>query len=261
MSEPEPMVLTRRDGDITYLTLNRRERRNALCIELLEDVKTFFLEEARKERPALAVILRSNGPAFCAGSDFKELNDDISTGATDHMSETSHMETTFQAVESYPYPVIARLKGGVYGAGCMLACACDIRVGVSGMKFSKNPAKLGLIYPPVGIDRLIRTVGPNFAKEMLLTGHVYDDDTALQTGFITHLRNPVEADSFVQDLAQEIVQLNPRALRAIKEMFRILGTDPVDHERLNALHNEVSTGDDAIEGVRAILEKRKPEWQ
>ncbi len=260
MAERTELLIVERDGPLAVLTLNRVERRNALSIGLLEAIRTIFTTEAESPQPARAIIIRSNGPVFSAGSDFQELNQDISTGAADHTSETSHLETTFKAIESYPYPVIARLHGGVYGAGCMLACACDIRVGVKGMRFSKNPAKLGIIYPPAGIGRLIRVVGSSFAKEMLLTGGVYDDETALRQGLITHLLDEEETDDLIKKMVENILGLGPASLRATKRMFAMLREDPVDHEALKKLHMAVSTGPEALEGVRAVVEKRKADF-
>jgi enoyl-CoA hydratase/carnithine racemase len=253
-------VLVTRNGLVTHLMLNRVDRRNALSIGLLGGIKEFFNNEIENPEMARVVVIKANGPAFSAGSDFGELNKDILSGATDHMSETSHLESTFQAIESYPYPVIIKLHGGVYGAGCMLACTGDIRVGVKGFRFSKIPGKLGLIYPPVGIGRLINIVGKSFAKEMLLTGNVFDDETALRQGFVTHLLEEKDADEYIQQLGQSILELSPASLKATKEMFRIMQQEPVDHEKLKLLHEDISTGPDAIEGVKAILEKRTPEW-
>jgi enoyl-CoA hydratase/carnithine racemase len=251
-----------REGDIVFINLNRPQKRNALSFEMLDTIRDFFQEEAKREKPARVVIIKTQGEVFSAGMDIKDVSKDMAEGGPNYLSDENHFEVCFRSIEDYPFPVIAQIKGPALGGGCMLAASADIRVGAEGMTFAITPTKMGVVYPPAGFRRLGNIVGPSFAKEMIFTSRTYDDETALRTGFVTHLVPPEELDALTADLAGHILETAPLALGGSKTIFKLMDRMvPVTDPRLFEIVHVSVQSEDAKEGFKAPLEKRKPDFK
>lgn len=253
-------VIIRREGRTVRITLNRPEKRNSLTKEMLAQIKEFFQKEAAAKDPALVIIIRGAGNTFCAGFDLNELWEDISNGGENYISEANVFESCFQTIWGHPFPVIAVIEGKAIGGGSILACSCDIRIGVTGMTFGFTPAKLGVVYPTKGMLRLISVVGPTFAREMSLTAKFYDDKKALECGFINCLVNEGQLEETIQEYSRSIQKLSPSALRGIKRQLNIIGSTELDHVELQKILESTTRSDDPKEGIRAFLDKRNPDF-
>ena len=255
-------VLIEREGDLVHVILNRQHKRNALSFDMLDTIRDFFLEESKAEAPARVVIVKARGEVFCAGMDIKDVSTDLAQGGPNYLSEENHFEACFRGIESYPYPVITQIMGPAMGGGCMLAASCDIRIGAFGMMIAMTPTRMGVVYPPAGFRRLANIVGPSFAKEMIYTSRTYDDQTALRTGFVTHLAPSEELDALAQDLAGHILKTAPLASSGSKSVFKLMDRKvPVSDPRLSELVQISVQSQDAFEGFKAPLEKREPDFK
>ena len=177
-------------------------------------------------------------------------------GALDH--------ELLDALDAYPYPVVAQLNGHAIGGGLELALACDIRIAASGIKVGMPPAKLGLIYSHTGLRRFIDVCGVANTAELFYVGRNVDADRAERMGLVNEVVSPEELDEHVLGLAAEIAANAPLSLTGNKHVVRTLRSQPLPPEverELVELRESCFSSEDFREGVRAFAEKRKPRWQ
>lgn len=240
-----------RDGAVVTITLDRPARKNALT----PDVLAGLVQLCGEVGDARCVLLTGAGDAFSAGYDLSFLRP-VPAGerAPDH-----EVEAAAAALEAVPCPVIAAIEGPAYGAGFMLAAACDLRVVSREARFSMPPGKLGIVYPREGLQRLERLVGLSAAKRLVLTAAPIDALEAEKLGLVAALVEPGEALATARRLAAQIEQLAPGALRGMKHLFGLAPHEAVpaaiEQERLASYASE-----DAREGLQALREKRPPRF-
>jgi enoyl-CoA hydratase/carnithine racemase len=173
-------------------------------------------------------------------------------------------QAALDALDAYPYPVVAQLNGHAIGGGLELALACDIRIAASGIKVGMPPAKLGLIYSHTGLRRFIDVCGVANTAELFYVGRNVDADRAERMGLVNEVVSLEELDKHVLGLAAEIAANAPLSLTGNKHVIRTLRahTLPPEVEReLVELRESCFSSEDFREGVRAFAEKRKPRWQ
>jgi len=251
VTSPVEGLALARDGELLVVTLDRPTRRNALTPAMLR-----ALAELRAElHDARCVILHGAGGAFSAGYDVTHLRP-VAPGETapDH-----EVERAAAALEALPCPVIAAIEGPAFGAGFMLAAACDLRVVASDARLSMPPARLGIVYPREGLVRLERLVGLSSAKRLVLTAEPIDAATAERLGLVAELTEPGGALDAARALAGKLCGLAPGALRGMKHLFGLAPDAPTpaafEEERLASYGSE-----DAREGLRALAERRPPRF-
>src|SRR5438105_2537465 len=177
MSASDLLVETR--GDVTHLTLNRPEKRNALSRDVLQAL------EAAQERIAAdgktrVVVVGANGPVFCSGHDLGEMTGCTEQSCRDLFGLCSRVMHRFRQL---PQPVIARVHGLATAAGCQLVAACDLAVAAEEAKFATPGIKIGLFCTTPMVP-LVRAIAPRAALEMLLTGQPISAKRALQLGLV-----------------------------------------------------------------------------
>lgn len=241
-------------GPVTRLTLDRPERRNALSLDLMEE-----LTAALRSAAGRVVVVAGNGPAFSAGHDLAELVEgDTAAHARVFAACTELMET----VQSIEQPVIAEVHGVATAAGCQLVATCDLAVAESGARFGTPGVRIGLFCSTPMVP-LSRAVGPKRALQMLLTGDLVDAATACDWGLVNEVVPPDELRACVQDLAERIASASPLTIAIGKRTFhRQLGLDQrqaYDLATATMVANAATA--DAHEGMSAFLEKRPPKWR
>ncbi|MFO7549386.1 MAG: enoyl-CoA hydratase [Acidimicrobiia bacterium] len=243
------------DGPVTTLTLGRPERRNALSLELMGEVV-----EALDSLPdeSQVVVVAGEGPVFSAGHDLSEMLDrDVRFYRELFDVCTVMMET----IHRIPQPVIARVHGPAYAAGCQLVAACDLAVAVDTAVFATPGVKIGLFCstPMVPISR---AVGRKRAMEMLLTGEPIDAATALDWGLVNRVVPADRLDEAVAELVERITRYSPAVIGIGKEAF--YAQVELDEHRAYDLTKAVMASNarmaDAQEGMGAFVEKRPPAW-
>lgn len=249
-------LIYEREDQIRLLTLNRADKRNALSAELLNELSQAF-ERLASEDDLRALILTGVGNAFCAGTDISELPNLTEAEAVEVSARGQHL---CDQIESFPVPVIAAVNGIAAGGGCELVLACHLRVASSDARFSLPETRLGLIPAYGGTQRLSRDIAVARALEMMLAGSELDAANALQLGLLNRVVKPDELMVEARALANLIAGLAPLAIRAclkaVTEGLKLPFEEGLALER--QLFASLFATEDAKEGTRAFLEKRRP---
>ena len=243
---------------IATVTLNRPERRNALNQALLDALRGCFTD--LEDNPAVRVIVvRAAGAAFCSGMDLGELSGRQGQEA----DPEGEVIKVFQQIERSRHPTIAMVHGDAFAGGCELALHCDLRVAAEGARFAMPLARIGmaLLFPLVG--KLVESIGPAFAREILLTGQPVSAVRAREMGMVHRVVPPAELDGATSELARAIAGNAPLSLAALKAMIQrvVSMREKVEHADLDEMVRGTRKSADAREGVRAMLEKRAPDFR
>ena len=245
-------------GAVRVLTVSNPARRNALDFGLLRQLRAALVGSV--DDGVRCLVLRGEGDkAFCAGMDLNAVHGSHAGGA----QTLPAIEEMMQAVEAAP-PVIAYLNGVAYGAGCELACACDLRVARPGISLCVTPTKLGLVYSAEGIARVAAVVGLARARRMFLTAQPVDARTALEWGLVDELLPARKAWTLALALAQTIAENAPLALMGTKRALAMLGRPRLERrerEEILWLQKTTFASDDAREAMDAFVHRRKPRFQ
>jgi enoyl-CoA hydratase/carnithine racemase len=178
--QQEPELLRETSAGVATLTLNRPRQRNALSMALMGELNT-ALADIAADADVKVVVIRGNGPAFCAGHDLKEMRaDDREEAHRRTFKECAKMMT---AIVESPKPVIARVHGIATAAGCQLVATCDLAIAADDARFATPGVNLGL-FCSTPMVALSRNVNRKQAMEMLLTGEMIDAATAEKFGLI-----------------------------------------------------------------------------
>jgi enoyl-CoA hydratase/carnithine racemase len=254
----KPLVLCDVSDGIAFLTLNHPEKRNALSRAMLAALKE-QLARIAVDPGARVVILRAEGPVFCAGHDLREL---IGGMKADYEAIFALCTEVMEAIRTLPKPVIAEVQGIATAAGCQLAATCDLVVAAESAVFATPGVKIGLFCTTPAVA-LCRAVGAKKAMEMLLTGTPISAREAERVGLVNRV---VPWDLLAEEtlqLAWQILAASSYTVGLGKQAFyRQLA---LDHAGAYAVAEPVMVENalaaDAQEGMKAFLEKRQPRWQ
>jgi enoyl-CoA hydratase/carnithine racemase len=255
---PGATVLVRQDGPAARVTLNRPDKRNALSLELMQQLIA-TLRRVGGERETRAIVLEASGPAFSAGHDLSEMiGRDVPFFQRLFDVCTELMET----IHRLPQPVIAKVHGTATAAGCQLVAACDLAVAADSARFATPGVKIGLFCSTPMVP-LSRAIGRKRALDMLLTGRPIDAATALDWGLVNRVVPEDALDAEIDALVEAIARSSPLTVGIGKEAF--YSQIELDEHRAYDLTKAIMAmnahADDAQEGMCAFLEKRPPEWR
>lgn len=252
------MVDLTRDGTLAVLTLNRPEALNALSFDVIRDIGAAIDEAARWNVRAL-VVTGAGEKAFCAGADIKEL---MGRSLTAERAGAELGQAVFAKLDRLGVPSIAAVNGYAFGGGLELALACTFRVASAGAKMGLPEIKLGLIPGYGGTQRLPRLVGEARALEMVLTGRTVSADEALAMGLVNRVADG-DVLAAAKALAAEFAGFGLPALALARDAVKRALDTPL-HEGLR-IEADLSTlayrTEDAVEGLTAFVEKRRPRFQ
>jgi enoyl-CoA hydratase/carnithine racemase len=246
------------DGPAARVVLNRPEKRNALSLELMEEL-TGALREVGTQPATRAIVIEGAGPAFSAGHDLSEM-----IGREEAFIRRLFDTCTvmMEAIHELSQPVIAKVHGIATAAGCQLVAACDLAVAAEGTRFATPGVKIGLFCstPMVPVSR---AVGRKRALEMLLTGEPIDASTALGWGLVNRVVPAEELESAVVTLVESIARSSAYTVATGKHAFYSQVDRPEDqaYEHCKVVMTENALAPDAQEGMSAFLEKRSPVWR
>ena len=251
-------MLSVADADgVARVTLDRPEKRNALSLELMDEL-TGVLQRLGARPDARAIVVEGAGVAFSAGHDLTEMvGRDLPFYQRLFDSCTELMET----IHRVPQPVIAKVHGIATAAGCQLVAACDLAVAADDARFATPGVTIGLFCSTPMVP-LSRAIGRKRALEMLLTGAPISAATALEWGLVNRVVPVSDLDAAVDELVAAISSSSPLTLAIGKEAF--YEQVELDEHRAYDLTKSVmamnSMAADAQEGICAFLEKRPPTW-
>ena len=248
-----PGLAVREDGDVTEITLDRPEKRNALSLDLLREL-TAAVGEAR----GAVVVIAGAGPCFSAGHDLGEM---VGREAAFYDELFGACVELMEALHGIPQPVIAKVHGVATAAGCQLVAACDLAVAESGARFATPGVKIGLFCSTPMVP-LSRAVGRKRALQLLLTGDFIDAATAADWGLVNLVVPAEELDEAVGTLARRIATASPTTIGIGKAAFyeQVDRTEGDAYAHTRAVMAANAAIPDAQEGITAFLEKRPPTW-
>jgi len=245
------------DG-VAVVTVSRPQAMNALNTRFFEEMDALVAEIGGRA-DIKAIVVTGDGKAFVAGADIAEM-----VGKTpDEARAFSRLgQQTFRSLELLEKPVIAAVNGFALGGGCELALACDFRIASTKAKFGQPEVNLGLIPGYAATQRLPRLIGLGHALYLLLTAEMVGAEDALRMGLVQKVVEPEALLTTAVETAKAIAAKGPLAVRLVKRVARegLLK----DFESGCALEAEafgLPFGNEGAEGMRAFLEKRKPEWK
>lgn len=247
------------DG-VVRLRISNAQRRGALDHEILDT-----LAETVAGLDARCLVLTGSGGVFSAGYDLGNLEGrEFEENAEKLVAHPFH--AAIEALDAYPYPVIAQINGHAIGGGLELALTCDIRIAARGIRVGMPPAKLGLIYSHTGLRRFVDVCGPANTAELFYVGRNVEAERGLAIGLLNHVVDPNELETTTVSMAGEIAANAPLSLVGNKRILREIRSNaaalPDDVEReLIELRESCFGSDDFREGVRAFAEKRQPRWR
>lgn len=252
-------LLVEHDRGVVTLTLNRPDQYNALSASLMAELQAAIAAVADNVSIRV-VIIAGTGKAFCAGHDLKEIR-----SRTDPEFERDLFERCrrfMTALTRLPQPVIARVHGAAYAAGCQLVAQCDLAVASTEARFATSGVNFGIFCSTPGVP-LARNVSRKRSMEMLLTGEPIDAATALAWGLVNRVVAADRLDAEVQNLVKSIMAKSPAVVAAGKRTFY----EQVD-ENLTQAYRLATTAmvdnlkaEDGKEGIAAFVEKRAPRWK
>jgi len=242
---------------VATVTISRPQAMNALNSGFFQEMDGLIAEIAGRA-DIKVVIITGDGKAFAAGADIAEM---VSKTEDDARAFSKVGQRTFRSLELLEKPVIAAVNGFALGGGCELALACDVRIASTKAKFGQPEVNLGLIPGYAATQRLPRLVGLGNALFLLLSGEMVGAEDALRMGLVQKVVEPEALLPTAVELAKTIAAKGPRAVRLVKRVVRegILK----DFESGCALESEEFGSlfeNEGAEGMKAFLEKRKPQW-
>ena len=250
-----PTIRLERGTDgVATLSLARPEVRNAINLEMVEEV-TAALDELGRDESVRALVLRGEGgKAFAGGADIAELRARRSPDALRAINATM-----FQRIEDFPRPTIAAITGWALGGGAEVAISCDLRVAGQGAKLGFPEVGLGIFPAAGGVHRLPRLVGIGRAKELVFTGRILSADEALAIGLVERVVPDAEVDAAARALAAEIAKNGALAVRVAKLALNAVarGSDPEPIEKLGQAL--LFDSQDKLDRMGAFLERKKKE--
>ena len=245
---------------VGWLTLNRPEQRNALSLELMDEMQK-QLRIVAKDKNIHVVVIKGNGPDFCAGHDLKQLVGEKYT--IHHFRKIfSCCSKMMQTLHRLPQPVLAQVHGVATAAGCQLVAACDLAVAEKNARFATPGAKIGLFCSTPMVP-LSRVIGRRRALEMLLTGRFISAQDAERFGLINRVVDSDKLQEETENWAKDLATFSRFTLATGKKAFY----NQIDQNESSAYNyaQEVIAinclAEDAQEGMQALLEKRKPKWR
>jgi len=248
-------------NQIACITLNRADKRNALSPELVTQLKAAFTT-AEQDNQVKVVILKANGESFCAGADLGYLQQLQNFSFEENLADSNHLKELFLKIYTLKKIVIAQVQGHALAGGCGLAAVCDFTFSVPEAKFGYTEVRIGFIPALVSVF-LIRKIGEQKARHLLLTGDIIQADAARAYGLITEVVPAGELEKRVNQFAQTlIIQNSSQSMQLTKQLINEVQNLKLE-DALNFAANQNAKAratDDCKKGIASFLNKQEIKW-
>ncbi|HEX4663465.1 MAG TPA: enoyl-CoA hydratase-related protein, partial [Terriglobales bacterium] len=252
------ITLHESDG-IALLTLNRPDKRNAISYELIADLQHAF--DAISSSQSQVLIITGAGKAFCSGMDLEDLKSLIGRTEEQNLEDSRIMARLFRSIYDFTKPTIAAVNGAAIAGGTGIATICDFTLATPEAKFGYTEVRIGFV-PAIVSNFLLRQVGEKHARDLLLTGRIFDAAEALRLGLVNEIVEPGHLLPRAYELARTLMENSPASLRGTKELLSQTVNEELDRrlEASIAENARIRQTHDFREGITSFLEKRKPRW-
>lgn len=253
-------LLSRRQGAVEYLSLNRPDVRNAFNDDVIAEL-TAWAQTAHRDEGLRVVVLSGEGTVFSAGADASWMARMIGYSHDENVRDATRMAEMFLALDTLPAAVVGRIHGAALGGGAGLAAICDIAVADDATIFGFTETKLGIL-PAVISPYVLPKIGPSAARELFLTGMRFGAERAREIGLVHAVVAREQLDHAVDHYVAEVLSAARTGVAASKALIaKVWGRDAgaaMDITAAAIASQRVS--DEGQEGLRAFLEKRRPSW-
>lgn len=255
-------VRIERNGPRVDIYLARPEVRNAFDAELIAELTEAF--QTHGEDPELRVaVLRGDGPHFCAGADLEWMRSSIELSEEENKKDAARMARLFESIDGCPVPVVAAVHGAALGGGSGLTAAADVAIATEDSLFGFTEVRLGIM-PAVISPFALGRIGTAQARRYFLTGERFDATVALRIGLVSEVVAVDELDDTVDKLVEHFLNSAPGAVREAKALIREISTLPDPASQRDLTTERIArrrTTEEAQEGMRAFLERRRATWR
>jgi len=244
---------------VAVITLNRPEKRNAVSFELVDELMAALDEIERSA--AQVLIITGAGKAFCAGMDLEELKSLLGKSHDENVSDSARMAKMFRRLYEFPKATIAAVNGAAIAGGTGLATMCDFTLAVPEAKFGYTEVRIGFV-PAIVSSILVWQVGHKIARDLLMTGRLFDAAEAKTLGLVNEVVHAEQLMARAKELASQLLENSPTSVRVTKRLINSFIAKSLDEQVAAAIEDNarIRTTADFREGVSSFLEKRKPQW-
>jgi len=245
---------------VAYLTLNQPETHNALSPLMISELTTAATELGHDETIRV-VVLTGAGKSFCAGGDLGWMREQFEASRKTRISEAMKLARMLRDLNELPKPLIGKIQGQAFGGGIGMMAVCDVAIGVEEARFALTETRLGLI-PATISPYVLARMGEGKARRVFMSGKRFNAQEAVSLDLLSKAVLTKELDAAIEDEVLPYLATAPAAVAKAKAYARSLGP-VIDEEAMlrsaNALADAWETPE-AVEGVGAFFEKRKPNW-
>jgi len=247
------------EGSVATITLNRPEKRNAISFELIDDLLRALDEVAKSD--AIILIVTGAGKAFCSGMDLENLKALLGRTPEQNLEDSQSMVRLFRAIYEFPKVTIAAVNGPAIAGGTGLALLCDFTLAAPEAKFGYTEVRIGFV-PAIVSTFLLRQVGEKQARDLLLTGRIFDAEEAERLGLVNEVVPSEKLMPRARELAGQLMENSTASLRATKQLLTDHARAELDVQIEAAVRENaaIRSTADFREGISSFLEKRKPVW-
>ena len=256
-------IIYRKEDSVVTITMNMPNRRNALSIDMGKEIKS-ALERASQDNEVRAVVITGAGSAFCSGIDLPQGEKIVDMTPVEIREEIyAVFQGVIRAIVELPKPVIASVNGPAMGAGFDLCLACDIRIAAEDAKFSEFFVRIGTLPGMGGMFFLPQLVGIGKANELAFTGDIIDGVEAERIGLVNKVVPSDQLEKATGEFANKLARGATKAIGMIKMgIRRSIGSNLSSELEFASFAQSVCIKtEDAREGFKAALEKRRPEFK
>ena len=253
-------IIVKEENGILHITLNRPEIHNAFNPDMIAELTRVFSDQnfSIKSR---AVVISGEGESFCAGADLNWMKSMMKFNFEENVADAQRLFTMFDVMKNCPVPVIGKIHGNVFGGGLGLVAICDIVAAEEKTKFCFSEAKLGLV-PSVISSFVARKMAPHHVRELFLTAEIFDAEKAMTSGLVHFTGSKSKCEKYVEEKIASIKKCGKGALISTKQLLNDLenlNPQEVKAETTNVISRR-RVSEEGQEGLKAFLEKRKPNW-
>ncbi|MFN8371074.1 MAG: enoyl-CoA hydratase-related protein [Bacteriovoracaceae bacterium] len=256
--------VNKNENGIVTITLNRPDLHNAFNEEMILGLISEF-EKVSFDSTARVVVLKGNGPSFCAGADLNWMKKTKSFTEEENLADSLKLAKLFQVINDCELAVVAVVHGAALGGGVGLVAACDHVIALDSVKFGLTEVRLGLV-PAVISPYVIRKIGESNARSLFLSGRRFSAEEALKFNLIHEVCASAEdLNARAQESITDFLSAAPQAQKQAKKLIRIVTNTKHAREEINVkvceIIAKVRTSSEGQEGMEALLNKRTPKWQ